>query len=409
MNSQRHVIIGAGHAGGRAAEAMRALGFAGRILLIGEEPHLPYERPPLSKELLQGKAEMFGPIRPAEFWKEKDIELRLGTRAAAIDTAAKTVTLADGAVEPYDKLLIATGGAVRRLPLPGADLGNVFYLRTLDDSRAIDARLTPGAKVVVIGGGFIGLETAASARLRGCEVTVVELADRLMARCVPPEISQTFLDLHRREGVDIRLGTGVARLDGDDRVERVVTQTATGDGDALDADLVVVGIGIAPDTALAEAAGLAVADGIVVDAYCRTSAPDTFAAGDVTSHFSPVYGRHLRLESWQNAQNQAIAAARVMCGEETPYAEVPWMWSDQFDAKLEVAGMPTEWDAVVMRGDPSTGAYMLFQLAAGRPVGAMSVSQPRDMRFARRLLQAGKEVDPAALADESVSMRDLAR
>jgi NADPH-dependent 2,4-dienoyl-CoA reductase/sulfur reductase-like enzyme len=401
----RHVIIGAGHAGGRAAEAMRALGFAGRILLIGEEPHLPYERPPLSKELLQGKADLFGPMRPAEFWKEKQIELRLGMRAAAIDPAAKTVTLADGAVEPYDKLLLTTGGTVRRLALPGADLGNVFYLRTLDESRAIDARLTPGAKVVVIGGGFIGLETAASARMRGCAVTVIELADRLMARCVPPEISQTFLDLHRREGVDVRLGTGVARLEGTDRVAQVITSS----GDAVAADLVVVGIGIAPDTALAEAAGLAVADGIVVDEYCRTSAPDVFAAGDVTSHFSPVYGRHLRLESWQNAQNQAIAAARVMCGEEAPYAEVPWMWSDQFDAKLEVAGMPADWDAVILRGDPSSGAYMIFQLAADRPVGAMSVSLPRDMRFARRLLQAGKPVDAAALADESVSMRELAR
>jgi NADPH-dependent 2,4-dienoyl-CoA reductase/sulfur reductase-like enzyme len=405
MSSQRHVIIGAGHAGGRAAEAMRALGFAGRILLIGEEPHLPYERPPLSKELLQGKADMFGPIRPAAFWQEKQIALRLGMRAAAIDPAAKTVTLADGAVEPYDKLLLATGGAVRRLPLPGVDLGNVFYLRTLDDSRAIDARLIPDAKVVVIGGGFIGLETAASARLRGCAVTVVELADRLMARCVPPEISQTFLDLHRKQGVDIRLGAGVARIEGTDRVARVLTS----EGETLAADLVVVGIGITPDTGLAQAAGLAVDDGIVVDEYCRTSAPDVFAAGDVTRHFSPVYGRHLRLESWQNAQNQAIAAARVMCGEETPYAEVPWMWSDQFDAKLEVAGMPAAWDAVVLRGDPSTGAYMLFQLSGGRPVGAMSVSQPRDMRFARRLLQAGKPVDPAALADEGVSMRELAR
>jgi len=401
----RFVIVGAGHAGGRAAEAMRALGFDGRILLIGGEPHLPYERPPLSKEALQGKPEVAAPMRPADFWAEKNIECRLGTRATAIDPAAKTVTLADGRVEAYDKLLLTTGGAVRKLTLPGADLGNVFYLRTLDDSRALDAVLTPDARVVVIGGGFIGLETAASARLRGCAVTVIEMADRLMARAVLPEISETFLALHRDRGVDVRLETGVARLEGSGTVERVLT----GDGDALPADVVVVGVGILPDTALAEAAGLAIDNGIVVDAFCRTSHPDVYAAGDVTSHFSPVYGRHVRLESWQNAQNQAIAAARVMCGDETAHAEVPWMWSDQFDAKLEVAGLPDAWDAVVARGDPTGRDYMLFQMQDGKPVGIMSVNQPRDMRFARRLLQSGKEVDPAALADTGVAMRELAR
>lgn len=403
--TNRIVIIGAGHSGGRAAESLRSLGFEREILLIGDEPHLPYERPPLSKELLQGKPQMFAPMRPAEFWAEKEIACRLGTRATAIDPAAKTVTLADGTVEPFDKLLLTTGGTVRRIDLAGADLGNVFYLRTLDDSRAIDARLTENANVVVIGGGFIGLETAASARLRGCAVTVIELADRLMGRGVLPEISETFLALHREQGVDIRLETGVQSFEGDGDVTHVVTSS----GDRLPADIVVVGVGIVPDTALAETAGLTVDNGIVVDAFCRTSHPDIFAAGDVTSHYSPVYGRHIRLESWQNAQNQAIAAARVMLGEETEHAEIPWMWSDQFDAKLEVAGMPDTWDDVVVRGDPASGAYMLFQLAGGKPVGVMSVNQPRDMRFARRLLQSGKEVDPAALADTNVSMRDLAR
>lgn len=404
-DTPRFVVIGAGHAGGRAAEAMRALGFGGRILLIGDEPHLPYERPPLSKELLQGKPEMFQLMRPEAFWREKAIECRLGVRATAIDPAARTVTLADGAREAYDKLLMTTGGAVRRLAVPGADLGNVRYLRTLDESRAIDAALAPGRKVVVIGGGFIGLETAASARMRGCEVTVIELADRLMARGTLPEISATFLALHRERGVDVRLNTGVVRLEGAGTVERVVT----GGGEAIAADLVVVGVGIAPDTGLAETAGIRCANGIVVDEFCRTSVPDIFAAGDVTSHFSPVYGRHLRLESWQNAQNQAIAAARVMCGQETPYADVPWMWSDQFDAKLEIAGIPERWSEVVFRGDITGRDYMIFLLEAGRVVGAISVNQPRDMRFARRLLQTGKAVDATALADPAVSMRDLAR
>ena len=401
----RFVVIGAGHAGGRAAEAMRALGFDGHILLIGDEPHLPYERPPLSKELLQGKGAMFGPMRPVDFWTEKQIDCRLGVRATGIDPAARTITLSNGTREPYDKLLLTPGGAVRHLRVPGADLGNVLYLRTLDDSRAIDARLAPGRKVVVIGGGFIGLETAASARLRGCDVTVVELADRLMARAVLPEVSATFLALHRNRGVDVRLDTGIERLEGAGDVERVVTSA----GETLAADLVVVGVGIVPDTALAADAGITVANGIVVDEYCRTSVPGIFAAGDVTSHFSPVYRRHIRLESWQNAQNQAIAAARVMCGEETAYAEVPWMWSDQFDAKLEIAGIPERWDTVVFRGDTTGTDYMIFQLEGGRLVGAVSVNQPRDMRFARRLLQSGKELDPAALADTGVSMRDLAR
>jgi NADPH-dependent 2,4-dienoyl-CoA reductase/sulfur reductase-like enzyme len=404
-DTPRFVVIGAGHAGGRAAEAMRALGFSGHILLIGDEPHLPYERPPLSKELLQGKPEMFQLMRPEAFWREKQIECRLGVRATAIDPAARTVTLADGTREPYDKLLLTTGGAVRRLAVPGADLGNVRYLRTLDDSRAIDAALAPGRKVVVIGGGFIGLEVAASARLRGCEVTVIELADRLMARGTLPEISATFLALHRERGVDVRLNTGVARLEGAGAVERVVTSG----GEAIAADLVVVGVGIVPDTALAETAGIRCANGIVVDEFCRTSAPDIFAAGDVTSHFNPIYGRHIRLESWQNAQNQAIAAARVMCGQETPYAELPWMWSDQFDAKLEIAGIPERWSEVVFRGDITGRDFMIFLLEAGRVVGAMSVNQPRDMRFARRLLQTGKTIDAAALADPAVSMRELAR
>ncbi len=226
-----------------------------------------------------------------------------------------------------------------------------------------------------------------------------------MARGVLPEISRTFLRLHRARGVDVRLDTGVERLEGTGAVERVVTTA----GERIPADLVVIGIGIVPNAALAEGAGLAVANGIVVDEFCRTSAPGIFAAGDVTSHFNPLYGRHIRLESWQNAQNQAIAAARVLCGEETPYAEAPWMWSDQFDAKLEVAGVPERWDDVVFRGDPEREAYMIFLLEAGRVVGIASVNQPRDMRFARRLLQTGKPVDPAALADSGTAMRDIAR
>lgn len=403
--TETYVVVGAGHAGGRAVEAMRGAGFAGKIILIGDEPHLPYERPPLSKELLQGHPEAHTPVRDDAFYSENDIDCRLGRRATALDTDAKSLTLDDGSSVSYDKLLLSTGGAVRRLPLPGSDLANIHYLRTLDDSRAIQDGLGDGKHVVVVGGGFIGLEVAASARQQGCAVTVLELADRLMGRAVLPDVSDAFLKLHTAQGIDIRLNTGIASFDGDDAVAHAVT-----DGDErIPADLAVVGVGIIPETALAVDAGLAVDNGIVVDEFGRTSAPDVYAAGDVTNHLNPLYGRHIRLESWQNAQNQAIAAAKTMCGEEQAYSEVPWMWSDQFDVNLQVAGMPETWDRVVFRGTPGSTDFIGFQMNGDRMVGAMSVNRPRDMRIARRLIGGDKALDDDTLADESVSMRDLMR
>jgi 3-phenylpropionate/trans-cinnamate dioxygenase ferredoxin reductase subunit len=391
------VIIGAGHAGGRAAEAMRQLGFTGAIVMIGAEPHLPYERPPLSKELLQTEGcEGFTLIRDRAWYDEQGIACRLGAAATAIDPDAKAVTLADGGTMAYDKLLLTTGVSVRRLTIPGADLANIHYLRTIDDSRAIEALLAPGRNVAVVGGGFIGLEVAASARKRGCAVTVLEAADRLMGRGVIPAVSDAFLDLHRNNGVEVTLGAGVDRFEGDGGVARV----ALADGTALATDLVVVGIGVVPETGLAEAAGLDVDNGIVVDEHCRTSAP---------SHYSPHYDRHIRLESWENAQNQAIAAARNMCGEDFVYSSVPWMWSDQYDVGLQVAGVPAEWDTVVYRGEPKSCDFLAFQMAGGDVVGVIAVNRPRDMRFARRLIGSGKAVDPKALADEESPLRDLTR
>ena len=342
---------------------------------------------------------------PNHYYDENNIECRFGTRATGLDVTAKTVSLDSGDSVSYDKLLLTTGATVRRLDVPGEELDNVTYLRTLDDSRALDERLADKPKVVVIGGGFIGLEVAASARLRGCAVTVLEITDRLMGRAVIPEISDAFLKLHQNQGVDVHLNSGVARLEGDGRVERVVTT----DDKSLPADLVVVGVGIVPNDAIAADAGLEVDDGIVVDEFCRTSAADVFAAGDVTSHFNTLHGRHLRLESWQNAQNQAIAAARIMCGEETPYDDVPWMWSDQFDANLQVAGVPEHWDIVVFRGDPQSDDFIAFQVADHAVVGALALNRPRDMRFARRLIGSDKPLDLTALTDDSVKLRDLAR
>ena len=401
-----YVIVGAGHAGGMAVDALRRLGFAGPVVLIGAEPHLPYERPPLSKELLQTEGGAgFALIRDKAWYDEQGIACRLGTAATAIDPKAGTVALADGETVPYAKLLLTTGAAVRRLDIPGGDLANVHYLRTIDDSRAIEAMLAAGRNVVIVGGGFIGLEVAASARTRGCNVAVIEAADRLMGRGVTPAISRVFLDLHRENGVDVRLGAGVDRFDGDGKVAHV----RLGDGTALPADLVVIGIGVLPDTALARTAGLTVDNGIAVDEHCRTSAPGIYAAGDNTSHFNPIYGRHIRLESWENAQNQAITAARNMYGEDFVYATVPWMWSDQYDVNLQVAGVPTEWDTIVSRGDPASRNFLSFQTTGDEVVGVTAVNRPRDMRFARRLIGAGKRVDSTALADENTPLRDLAR
>lgn len=406
MTSERFVVIGAGHAGGRAVEAMRNAGFEGEVVLIGDEPHLPYERPPLSKEVLQAKDDYQFPfIRPRDYYDEQGIELRLGVGASAIDPEAKTVSLADGSTISYDKLLLATGGRVRKLPIPGSELAGTHYLRTLDDGQAIEAALGEGTNLVVVGGGFIGLEVAASARQRGCAVTVLEIADRLMGRGVPASVSSYFLDLHVKNGVDIRLSCGVDKIEGTDAVSGVITQS----GERLPADAVVIGVGIVPDTALAEKAGLNVENGIVVDEFCRTSAPDIYAAGDVTQHHNAHVGKRIRLEAWQCAQNMAIAAAKIMCGDDTPYSEVPWMWSDQFDGNLQVAGMPDSWDDIVMRGDPASGTFIGFVLSDDRISGAISVNQPRDMKLARRMMDSGKSYVASELADETVSMRELSK
>ncbi len=406
MRKAKIVVVGAGHAGGRAVEAMRMLGHTGPIVLIGAEPHLPYERPPLSKDLLQhGDDSRFAPIHDAAWYAEQQIELRLGVAAVELDPDRSTVTLDDGNLLEYDRLLLATGGRVRRLSVPGVDLENIFYLRTLDESRALARKLDNGARLIVIGGGFIGLEVAASARMRGAEVVVLEAADRLMGRAVDEATASAFLHLHRERGVRICLGTTVVRIEGSGRVERIVAST----GETIPADLVVIGIGIEPETRLAEDAGLATDDGILVDPYCRCSKPGIFAAGDATRHFNPLLGRRIRLESWQNAQNQAIAAARVICGEEAAYAEVPWVWSDQFDANLQIAGMPERWGELVYRGTPSSGSFIGFQLENGVVTAAIAMNRPRDMRFARRLIASRAAPLESDLSDENVSLKDLAR
>jgi NADPH-dependent 2,4-dienoyl-CoA reductase/sulfur reductase-like enzyme len=399
------IVIGAGHAGGRAVEALRANDFSGPIHLVGAEAAAPYERPPLSKEMLAGADVACPPMHPQTFYEENNISLHLGVTATAIDRTARIVTLSDGAQLPFHQVLLTVGGKVRRLSAPGADLANIYTLRTDEDSRNIVAHLKSGTSVVVVGGGFIGLEVASAARKHGCDVTVLEAAERLMGRALPEDIGAAFATLHRANGVDVRLGDGVTRFIGAD--DGAVRAVETSSGEQIPANIVVVGIGIDPDISLAEACGLNTQNGVEVDEFCRTIDPGIYAAGDVTWHFNPLLGRHVRLESWQNAQNQAIAAAANMCGNATPFSEIPWFWSDQFDVNLQMSGAPEVWDEIVVRGDIAGLDGLLFQLKDGVLVGAISLNRPRDMRFVKRLMSAGKSPPKAALMDETVTFREL--
>ena len=406
MSDPGIVVIGAGQAGGWAARTLRDEGFEGGIVVIGEEPYPPYERPPLSKEVLLGKE----PPESSYLWPEGSfddlgIELRTGVEATAIERAEKTVALSDGGTIAYDKLLIATGGRVRKLPIEGATLEGVHYLRGIDDSAAIRADLGEGAKLVVIGGGWIGLEVAAAARMLGADVVVVEALEQLCGRALTPDLAAYLLDVHRGRGVDIRLGTTVEALTGESRV----SGARLSGGEAVPATAAVIGIGIVPNVELAEAAGLEVENGIKVDALCRTSDPDIFAAGDVTNHPNGLLGRNVRLESWENAQNQGIAAAKAMLGGETPYCEIPWFWSDQYDVNIQLVGLPADFEETVTRGDRTQGSFVEFYMKGGRIDGAAAINNPRDIRFAKRLMQAEKIVDPAALADPGIKLQALLR
>jgi NADPH-dependent 2,4-dienoyl-CoA reductase/sulfur reductase-like enzyme len=404
------VIIGAGHAGGRAAEALRAAGFAGRIALVGAESHLPYERPPLSKELLAGTMEVEKlTLNPDSFYAEKTIDLHLGLEAQEIELGLKRVRLSDDTDLHFDKLLFATGGRVRRLSCPGAGLKGVHYVRDINDTLRLRPELKDGTRVAVIGGGFIGLEVAATARKRGCHVTLIELADQVLARVADPSVGALVADMHRANGVHVLTGVSVERLEGDTEVAEVICT----DGETIEVDVVVVGIGIVPNVELALEAGIECAPrgtpgGIKCDEFGRTSAAQVYAAGDVAFHYNPILGRHLRLESWANAQNGAIAVARNMVLDPVPYAEVPWFWSDQYDLNLQVAGAPESWDRLVVRGDPAAKKGIVFYMAQDRVVGATAFNQGREMRFLKRLIETGKPVTDTDLADEGRKLRDLA-
>jgi anthranilate 1,2-dioxygenase ferredoxin reductase component len=400
------VIIGAGPAGMRAAEVLRVQVAEADILLIGDEPHPPYDRPPLSKAFItNGLAPAKLHLKPPSFYAEQRIGLRLATTATRIDRAAKTVALADGERVSYDKLLLATGCHARRLPAL-FDAADIHYLRSLADAERIRTALTPGREVILIGGGFIGLELAASAIRRGATVTVLEALPRLMARALPPLVGDYARALHERRGVRFEFDARIKSIARSPSGGVVVT-TARAD---YVGDIVVAGIGAAPNTGLAEAAGLAVADGIRVDAQGRTDDPDIFAAGDVTRHLNPLLGRAIRVESWQVALNQAAMVARAMAGASDEYAELPWLWTDQYDCNIQVLGCVDPAMDVIRRGDAAAPGFTLIGLdAEGRIAAAITVNTGRDMAVLRRLAGARACVPTDALADPARKLADLLR
>tara|TARA_B100000676_G_scaffold305550_1_gene359979 strand:- start:2310 stop:3536 length:1227 start_codon:yes stop_codon:yes gene_type:complete len=401
---QTYIIIGAGQAGGWTAKTLRDQGFEGRVVIFGDENFPPHERPPLSKEVLLGNAEKeICLLWPPGTLEDADIEMRLGTRVSEIAPDEHTLTLEDGKTVAWDKLMIATGGRATRLPVEGADLDGVYTLRTIDDADAIRSKMTPDATVLVIGAGWIGLEVAAAARKQEATAIVVELADRVCARALSPEMSQWIHDLHVRNGVDIRCGVSFDHFEGDSRLQRAVMS----DGWVIDCDIAVVGIGLTPNVELATAAGLATDNGIIVDDKGQTSHPDIYAAGDNANHPNPLLGRRIRLESWENAQNQAICAAKAMLGGEDSYAEIPWFWSDQYDANIQLMGLPEEWDETAVRGDRDAGEFVEFYLKDGKLEGAAAINNPRDLRFTRRMMTSGKTFNASDLADPELKLQKL--
>ena len=401
---QTYVIIGAGQAGGWGAKTLRDEGFDGRVVIIGDENFPPHERPPLSKEVLLGDAEKETCLLwPPGTLEDAGIEMRLGESVSSIAPDDHTLTLANSETIGWNKLLIATGGRARSLNVDGADLEGIFTLRTIGDAEDIRSGLSEGSTVLVIGAGWIGLEVAAAARKRGARAVVIEVADRVCARALTPEMSQWVHALHERNGVEIRLGTSFDHFAGDGKLERAVLT----DGTDIGCDVAVIGIGLIPNTELAESAGLDIDNGIVVNETGRTSHPDIYAAGDVTNHPNSLLGRRIRLESWENAQNQAINTAKAMMGTEQPYAEIPWFWSDQYDANIQMMGLPEDWDETVTRGDRVLGEFVEFYLKNGEIQGATAINNPRDLRFTRRLMMSGKKFDASALADTDIKLQKL--
>ncbi|HEX3672631.1 MAG TPA: FAD-dependent oxidoreductase [Rhizomicrobium sp.] len=400
--AERIVIIGAGQAGAQAVASLRAEGYGGALTMVGDEPYAPYQRPPLSKTYLAGTFErerLF--LKPDAFYTEAKCELILGVAAAAIDRAAKQVKLADGRVLAYDKLLLATGSRVREIQAPGAMLPGVHYLRSIADVDALRPAFQSCKSLAVVGGGFIGLEVAAVARKYGLSVRVFEAMDRLMARTASRPISAFYDAVHREAGVDIEVNVGVEAFEGEHKLEAI-----RAGGRSWAADVALVGIGIVPNGEIAKDAGLAFDGGISVDHHARTSDPDIFAAGDCTRHLGRD-GNLIRLESVQNAIDQAKHAALAMVGRPVPYREVPWFWSDQYDLKLQIAGLPGPNDRIVLRGDPKQRKFAVFHLREGRLAAVEAVNAAPEYIVGRKLIADGAPVAAERLADTAIPMKNI--
>jgi 3-phenylpropionate/trans-cinnamate dioxygenase ferredoxin reductase subunit len=401
--SETIVIIGGGQAGAQAVDTLRREGYAQRLVLIGSEPELPYQRPPLSKKFLSGElAQERLWFRHRSFYDEHRAELVLGKTATSLDPATQSVVVEDYGELRYDRLLLCLGASSRRLTCAGADLVGVHYLRDLQEANALRAEIRPGARVVIVGGGYIGLETAATCAKLGCSVKVLEMADRIMNRVVAPVVSTFFAAEHAKHGVEILVEARVAALAGRDRVEGVVCA----DGTVHAADFVVVGVGAEARTDLARAAGLACDNGIVVDEFCRTSDPAIYAAGDCTNHPSPRYGRRLRLESVDNAFEQAKAASQNMLGGAVVHDRVPWFWSDQFDSKLLIVGLSQGADRMVVRGDPAERSFSVCHFAGRELLALEAINHSKDYMAARKLIADRATLDPDRARDPSVPLKE---
>ncbi len=398
------VIVGSGVAGTTAALTLRTAGFDGRVVLVGDEPREPYPRPPLSKDVLRGETrpEQLR-LRPPGFYAKRQVEILAGVSVTELDPAGRTVLLDDGSRLSYDRLLLATGGRARTLA-QATGLAGVHTLRSLADAEALRADLRPGRSVLVVGAGFIGAEVAASARTVGCEVTMLEAAPAPLGRVLPPQLARLYIDIHRSHGVDLHTGVGIDRLQQDGSGLLAVAT----DGRSFAADVVVLGLGMSPEVTLAERAGLAVDNGIVVDEFCATSHPDIYAAGDVANAPDLLLGGRHRVEHWQHAQHQGATAARNMLGQREAFTEVPWCWSDQFDVNLQVCGAPAAWDEVWVRGALDSLNFVAIFARGGLLRGAVGINRGEDVRALRRLIQHAPRTDARLLADSSTDLAELA-
>lgn len=396
--------MGASLAGATAAATLREEGFVGRVVLVGEETHLPYERPPLSKEYLRGEVAFENAlVRPADFYTEREIETRLGARAVRVEPAERIVELRGGERLAYDKLLITTGARNRRPAIPGLDLEGVYDLRSVDDANRIRTEALPGRKAVVVGMGFIGSEVAASLRQLGVEVAVVAPGRVPLQRVLGDEVGGVLAEIHREHDVELHFGDSVETFEGSGRVERVVTTS----GQRIVCDFAVVGVGVEPAAELAAGAGIEVDNGIVVDQYCRTNLEGIYAAGDVANHYHPVFERRIRVEHWDNALKQGPAAVRNMLGKDESYEEIHWFWSDQYDTNLQYAGFHTTWDDLVVRGSLEERSFVAFYCAEGRVLAAVAVNRGKDLRRSIPLIKARRPVERAKLRDPDLDLRTL--